>query len=243
MLREQKVTLAIDALPPTTLPMVRLADYLKAFAAILGNEEHVHFQAVTSGSACCEAIVEAHAVPKVTERVQQVVAQNAPKAAMKAYQEIDDYLMKDNAVGVVLLGGHKVIEFPGRRRTPQEVIGPVKRRTSIEGQVFSISGRDDTINVSLRDAVGGGGQELRCVVSVPLARKLGPYLLGPRIRFFGEGVWFREDGLWRMRNFHASDFAELKEVPLDTALESMRVHLAGIDPDEFMASMAELRHG
>ena len=40
------IQLTIDAFSPETLPMSRLADYLKSFALMIGSEENVHFSKI-----------------------------------------------------------------------------------------------------------------------------------------------------------------------------------------------------
>lgn len=238
-MKRDEVSLVIDIFKPSTLPMRRLAEYLAPFAAMLGSEAHVHFENVSDGSAVLLAAVESHAAPKVQERINGVVAGNAPKAAMKAHSDIDDLLLEDNATGHVAINGRNMIEFPGRMRAPKETIGPVRRKTSIEGQVYSIGGKDDTINVYLND----GQNEVRCVVSVELARRLGPHLRGERLRLSGQGVWFRVDGTWRMKQFSADGFTVLKDTSLPETLKSIQSTLSGIAPEEFLTTMLELREG
>jgi len=50
-MKRESVFLIIDAFTPDTLPMSRLAEYLKSFAAMLGSEANVHFDSVLEGSA------------------------------------------------------------------------------------------------------------------------------------------------------------------------------------------------
>jgi hypothetical protein len=234
---DEHVSLAIDVFSASTLPMARLADYLKPFATLLGSEAHVHFDRVADGSAECRASVESHASPKIRERINGVIAGTAPRAAMKAHGEIDDLLLEDNAIGRVAINNRSVIEFPGRKRAPQETLGPVRRTSSIEGQVFLIGGKDDTINIYLND----GCRELRCVVSVELARSLGPHLRGPRIRFFGEGIWYRIDGRWEMKAFTADRFSPLVDISLERTIKSIQENFSGIDANDFLATMQGVR--
>lgn len=232
------VSLSIDAFTPDTLPMSRLADYLKPFSAMLGSEANVHFEKVEEGSAMLRARIDQPAAPKVHERIHAVASRTAPKAAMKAFSEIDDLLAKDNAVGHIALGRQSVVVFPGRRRASHETIGPVRRSTSVEGQIFSIGGKDDTINVHLQN----GEDDIRCVVSVGMARQLGQHLRGRKVRLFGDGLYFRVDGSWQRKSFTATEFVLLDESPLNTALASVRDVFSGVDADAFMATMLDLRH-
>jgi hypothetical protein len=237
--KPEKISLVIDVFTPSTLPMSRLAEYLKPFAAMIGSEAYVHFNQVGEGSAVCEAYVDPHAAPKVRERISGVVAGTAPKGAMRAHLDIDSLLRNDNAIGHVEINARNVMEFPGRRRGTQERIGPVRRSSSIEGQIYSIGGKDETINVYLHD----GQKETKCVVTVELARKLGTHLRGPRIRFFGQGLWHRVDGEWEMTLFNAESFIPLDDAPLDRTLKSIQANLSGIDPHDLLTTIQELREG
>jgi hypothetical protein len=238
-INSEQISLYIDVFTPETFPMARLADYLKPFSAMLGCEESIHFIKVGPGSSDCLARVDAPAYPKVKERLGLVATGDAPKLAMEAHGRIDELLATDNAIGYVKINGHNVIEFPGRRRAPQEVLGPVRRSTSIDGQIFSIGGKDETINVHLRD----GSQEVKCVVSISLARDLGPHLRGCKVRLSGSGFWWRIDGKWTMKNFTADSFLVLNQSSLQGTITSIRKALVGVEPNEFMATMLELRNG
>jgi hypothetical protein len=156
---------------------------------------------------------------------------------MKAFSEIDDLLAKDNAIGHVALGKRSVIQFPGRLRAAHETVGPVRRNTSVEGQIYSIGGKDDTINVHLQN----GDDEIRCVVSVTLARQLGPHLRGRKVRLSGSGMFYRVDGVWQRKTFSATDFIVLDESSLTATLASVQKILTGIDANDFISTMSELR--
>jgi len=235
--KHEEIILKIDGYTPGKLPMSRLAEYLGQFAALLGNEANVHFSKLTKGSANCKAYADEQAVPKVRERVESVVSGTAPKPALKAHKDIDDLLAQDNTTGGLYLGQQRVIEFPGRMRGHQEKIGPVNRSTSITGQIFMIGGRDETINVHLRDK----SKSYKCEVSIELARKLAPYFLTGTVRLFGHGDWYRIDGRWEMWSFTATDFVLLESKTLGETIDGMRQIFSGIDGDEFLAGMEQLR--
>jgi hypothetical protein len=55
----------IDGLTPETLPMARLADYVREWAVLLGETSHVHFDRVSNGSAVLVAKIEPQAFPKL----------------------------------------------------------------------------------------------------------------------------------------------------------------------------------
>ncbi len=217
--------------------MDRLAKYVEKFAALLGSEANVHLLSVEKSSCALRAFADDPAVPKIRDRANRINDGTAPRSALKAKAEMDDLLAQDNAIGEVYIDEQKVIEFPGRRRRVSEEIGPVARRSTIDGQIFSIGGKDETINVQLRN----GDNEFRCVVSVELARKLGRYLLGRRVRLTGSGYWYRTDGHWRMASFTAETVSELDESPLGASLERIQAILSDVSPKEFMATMEDLR--
>ncbi len=238
-MKREEITLDIDVFTPDTLPMARLAQYLAQFSELLGHEANVHFSRLMKGSAKCKAFADAQVVPKIRERVESVVDGSAPKQALKAHGAIDDLLAADNAIGGVSLGKERVIEFPGRRRSHKERIGPVQRSTSIEGQIFSLGGKDDTINVHLRHK----DQAYRCEVSIELARKLAPYFLNGAVRLFGQGDWYRVDSVWQMANFIAVDFVPLESKKLLESINDLREVFNGVPGEDFLRTMEDLRRG
>jgi hypothetical protein len=237
--KREEITLEIDVFTPDTLPMARLAQYLAQFSELLGHEANVHFSRLMKGSAKCKAFADAQVVPKIRERVESVVDGSAPRQALKAHGAIDDLLAADNAIGGVSLGKERVIEFPGRRRSHKERIGPVHRSTSIEGQIFSLGGKDNTINVHLRHK----DQAYRCEVSIELARKLAPYFLNGAVRLFGQGDWYRVDSVWQMANFTAIDFVPLESTKLSESINDLREVFATVSGEDFLRTMEDLRRG
>jgi len=238
-MKKQEISLIIDRFTPDTIPMSRLAVYMREFASLLGSEERVHFKRLKKGSACIVAWPDEQAVPKVNARLDEVVEKSAPREALKAHREIDDLLADDNAIGFIEREGRRLLEFPGRLRPVQEKIGPVRRSTSIEGTIYQIGGKDETINVHMRGRDG----ELRAEVSIDLARKLAPYLLFGRVRLFGEGDWYRVNGRWERHRFTAISFAPLEKQSLHDAIREMSQLFAGVDPDDVASTVAELRGG
>lgn len=238
-MKRGEITLEIDVFTPDTLPMSRLAQYLTAFSELLGHEANVHFSRLTKGSANCRAFADVQVVPKIRERVESVINGNAPKSALKAHAAIDDLLAADNAIGGVYLEKEKVIEYPGRRRAMKEKVGPVRRATTIDGQIFSLGGRDETINVHLRNKQ----QTYRCEVSIDLARKLASHFLTGNVRLFGQGEWYRIGSKWEMARFIAVDFIELDSGDLRESIDSLRGIFSGIAEEGFVDAMRELRRG
>jgi hypothetical protein len=96
-------------------------------------------------------------------------------------------LAGDNAVGRIIRGTAKLIEFPGRTRHVEEKLGPIEKPGTLDGEVIQIGGRDETINVHLK----AGEQIHICVTSKAIARSLAPHIFSSAIRVRGFGTWAR----------------------------------------------------
>lgn len=238
-----KIRLVIDAFTPDTLPMSRLAEYLKQFSELLGYEANVFFDKVEKSSAALAAYTDNTATPKIKQRLDDVVVGTAPKAALRSNAAIDDMLLADNAIGYVDFGaGPKMIEFPGRKRAPQQRIGPVRRKSTVDGQIFQIGGKDETINVHVRN-LKRPSETYRCEVTIDLARKLAPHFLLGNIRLFGEGDWYRTDSSWLMNpnSFTAFDFVPLDDLSLEATIGAVQNIFADVSvTGDFLD---HLRHG
>lgn len=206
---------------PATLPMERLAEYMAALSKLLGEAQSVHFSGVEKGSAVLVARVDTPARPKVQERVQSVSSGAGPKDALKAFEALDNLLMADNAVGVLADETSAVIlNFPGKNRPQPQVYGPFKQDGTIDGQVYRIGGKDQTIHVHIRD---GAIEHTVLVTSEDVALRLRHHLFGAPLRFRGVGTWLRQgDGTWILNGFKIEDFEELDDAPLNDVVERIR---------------------
>ena len=110
---------AIDAFTPSTIPLLRLSEYMHDFAIMLGNEKSVHpGDRLETGSTVLVAKVEREAEPKVRERLRAIRNRDGNDRTMEAAARLDDRLAEDNAKGSIAdPGGTKLIEFPGRDRS------------------------------------------------------------------------------------------------------------------------------
>lgn len=220
---EETYLLYIDAFTPESIPMARLADYMAGFAALLGHQDHVHFGQLKTGSLGVAARVDPIAQPKVERRLDAVrYGGTVDKSAKKAEKDIDDLLAEDNAVGHILRGKTKIIEFPGRTRHVESKLGPIQQNATIDGEVIQIGGRDESIHVHIKC----DGEIRFCVTTKAVARRLAPHIFGPPIRLVGTGTWARlESGVWELKKFEISDFELLDETPLSKLFEGLRSRL------------------
>jgi hypothetical protein len=230
----------IDGLTPETLPLDRAAKYLEAFAEMVGNDNGVHLVAIEKGSCQLKAFVEDKALSRIRDRVRSITDGTAPKASLKARMDADEMLAVDNTSGRIQLGGEDLIEFIGLSKNSQIEYGPITRPSSITGKIWSIGGKDETVNVYLRD---DDRQDHRCVVSVAMAKRLTPYLFGRKVRLSGIGQWNRVDGLWQLKSLTADEVTELDDSSLSDSIARMRGLFEGVDTQEFLDTMDNLRHG
>jgi hypothetical protein len=210
-----------DSYTRETLPMGRLAQYLDAFARLLGEPGEVHLDAVRDGSAVLVAKIDEPARPKVGDRLDRVRRGEGIKDAVKAFGDLDELLRMDNATGQLTDANSEVIiPFPGRDRVAPLSFGPFKQDGSLEGQVIRVGGTDDTMPVHLRDdkVIHSG-----LFASPEIARRISQHFLGAVLRVHGTGTWFRgADGGWELRSFRITDFEVLDEAPLAEVVSSVR---------------------
>ncbi|MBM3748341.1 MAG: hypothetical protein FJW34_21365 [Acidobacteria bacterium] len=230
--------LYIDAFTPASIPMARLAEYMRDFAALLGNEAHVHFEKLRAGSTVVISRVDTVAQNKVRRRLEEVRYGTAPKAAMDAFGDIDDKLSADNALGRILHRGARIIEFPGASRPVEPCAGPILQPGTLDGEVIQVGGRDETINVHIRS----GDEIQRCITTKAVARRLAHHIFGPPVRVRGTGTWSRaESGAWKLHRFDIESFETLDETPLSRLFDGLRARLG--PPEGGRMNPAELvRH-
>jgi hypothetical protein len=220
MSNEYKFRIA-DSYTPDTLPMERLAEYMAAFARLLGEPKNVHFQTLKLGSAVLVAKVDSPALPKVRERVLHARNADAPQDVLRAFNDLDEMLRSDNATGE-LIGEQSavVLPFPGKSRPAPLTFGPFKQEGSLDGQLIRVGGKDETVPIHLRD---GPVIHTGLSTSPEIARRIAPHYLGPTLRVFGNGTWFRDgNGVWTLRAFKITDFEVLDDTRLRDVVD--RIH-------------------
>lgn len=116
----------------------------------------------------------------------------------------------------------------------------INKRGSVQGRLFQIGGKDDTIPVRLE---GPNGQTLHCEASTEIAQKLSG-LLFKQIKVTGQGFWERSvEGQWRLRKLRIESYAELDASKTSTVLGKMR-SLSGLkwaEMDDPHGTAMELR--
>lgn len=221
MAGEDEYTFHIEAFSPETIPMQRLAEYMRALAVILGETKSVHFVRLDSGSTGVVHRVEREASPKVRNRLAIVGTPEAPREANDAYQAINDWLQDDNAVGELRLENSNVLKFPGRERVRPQKVLPFNQSAEFDGILVRIGGKDDTAHAQIQDS---DGRSMRCEVSRELAKTMAHHLFGTPLRVIGKARWQRhENGEWELLSFKVSEFKILDNDEVGTVIARIRL--------------------
>jgi hypothetical protein len=215
----KKITFVIDGYTPDTLPIGRLAEYIRNFANLVGPNSEVRFQRVGEGSAVLVNRAPQQFIPEVRARITAARVGDGPKEAVSGFLGIKNLLMQDQTAGRIKEERRKIIEFP-KLVVPAYV--SVVEEGTLEGIVIRIGGKDQTIHIHLKD----GDQVYSCYTTdVSKAKELRPYLLEHEkpIRLSGKGKWSRPpNGAWELLEFKIYDFEPLNNDELQQVLERMR---------------------
>jgi hypothetical protein len=138
---------------------------------------------------------------------------------MAGFTGLNDKLLEDNGIGNLCSHEAKLLYFPGREQGASPEIGPVKEPGTIEGEVIGVAGRDETIQIYLRE----GERMHTCTGSKEQARALAQYLFEGKVRVFGDGRWKRtKHGNWELELFFVDSFVVLKTDPLSEVVKRLR---------------------
>jgi hypothetical protein len=234
----------IDAYSPETIPMVRLAEYMRELGEVLGETAAVHFNRLEPGSTTLVSRIEQEAVPKVRARAVAVQRGEAPREALRAYKTINRMLREDNGVGVLKEGDDKqgavIIRFPGREEA-EEKFPYVREHGSVDGVVVWIGGSG--LNQAVRVTLEAEAQQISGFwTDRQTGKELARKLFEP-VRLFGRGRWSRDgDGQWTLIDFKIESFQALVDIPLSAALSDLRSIPVDWD-DESLGKLSIIRHG
>ncbi len=219
MSKEVEFIFKINAYTPATIPMARLAEYMKEYALLLGETSSVHFKELEEGSTVIKTIIETEAEPKVSQRLSLVKNNEGPKEALNAFHAINKKLKEDGGDAILFdQDTAEIITFPGTNLIENPTFGPITQHGSIDGIVIRLGGKKDTVPVTLQTI---DGNEVNCKTKRSLAKDLANYIFGDEIRCTGTGKWIRnEDEQWIMESFTITGYDLLDNTPLlDTIKE------------------------
>lgn len=225
--------------PARTLPMSRLAEYVKDLATMLGQEDHVHLIEIRESSTVLVPFVDDIAFQKVQKQVIAIRNGSAPQKAMTTYEAVNRRLSDDSASAVLRGAYGAVVQFPGNTNTPvSEDLGPVVEPDSIDGEIIQIGGRDETISVYIREK---HYTPVICTTTRDKGRSLAQ-LIFQQVRVTGQATWIRANNKWKRTQFHIDSWAPLIERSLESTIEQLRnVPTPNIDNIDPFAILAEVR--
>lgn len=174
--------------------MDRLAEYLKAFADLLGPKHNPVFKGLRRGSTELLAQVPPHYEGQVRSRISR--AKNAPESRPgKSISLIQEFLAEDGIKSAIVYDNRKrVLQTISMPVIEQQVGGEVRQAGSVDGVITGVVGADDTMHVHLRDLQH---HDLRLVVrDEDLARSLLMRFRNGLVRLHVEGAWCRTEAGW-----------------------------------------------
>lgn len=243
--RNWTYALRIRGSDPASLPLGKVAEYLREFSALLGDLPSVRFAGLVKGSAVLRSYV-----PPQDEQVVQVRLLEA--------KSLPDSPSADQANKVARLLGrdgfraelidrknNKVLDFfmpEAANRAIGEVI--VSDSGTLDGVVVGIQGADDTVHVRLRDS---DGVESKVIFrDLTQARELAHRFRGSPVRVHVHGTWKRSvEGVWTTNNVYADRFEDLDETSALDVFEKLRAIPGNgwSDADDPMNAWRNLRDG
>ena len=219
--------------------MKRLGQYLAQLSDLLGEADYVHFTSVDEGSAMLNVDIQDAKYDRVLMHVREAPKGMGTQKRLAAYEKLQKLMQEDGTGGALLDEGERaLLSF----RTPQDDEKPlvISKRGSVQGRLYMVGGKDDTIPVRLE---GPNGQTLHCEASTEIAQKLSG-LLFKQIQVTGQGFWERSvEGQWRLRKLRIESFTELDASKTSTVLGKMR-SLSGLkwaEMDDPHGTALELR--
>ncbi|XKH02220.1 hypothetical protein LG325_05405 [Marinobacter nauticus] len=201
----KKLTLKLNDRTPETLSMKRLGQYIGCLSDMLGEVEHVHFDSIEEGSAKLNVDIEDLYYQKVLTHVREVPNGMGTKRQQSAYRNLGKLMDQDGTGGAILNDTDtKILSF--KKRSDDEKPLVVNKPGSVQGRLYRVGGKDDTIPVSLE---GANGETLRCEASIDIAQALSA-LLFKQVRVSGHGTWERSpEGVWKLKKLRIESYQEL----------------------------------
>jgi len=115
-------------------------------------------------------------------------------------------LEEDQTTGRISNVGTKavVLDFHDKVKSKSEDIFVVREPGVIQGELFQVGGKDETINIQL---MGLDRKTIyRAVVSRSLASDLINSYMWKNVRIHGDATWKRDDDGWSLTKFHGTYF-------------------------------------
>jgi hypothetical protein len=113
----------------------------------------------------------------------------------------------------------KTISVAPRKWSDDEKPLAVNKAGSVQGRLYRVGGKDETVPVRLE---GANGETLHCEASTGIAQQLSA-LLFKQVRVSGCGAWERlPEGRWRLRKLKIESFQELDTAKASSVLVKLQ---------------------
>lgn len=210
------ITLKLDGATPQGLTLAQLSKYLKELSQLYGKDLGIYFDRVSEGSAQLDSNVPEESLHEVIRRVSTAAQCLHKTAAGNAYKRLKRLLDEDGFSGRILAGNTEILTFP---KASNDSLRTITKSGAIQGVLYSVGGKDDTIPVYIE---GANGEVLKCETDRETARELAHHLFR-HIRAKGKGKWvLTEDGAWRLKKLVISEFRVLNSRKFKTAMNELR---------------------
>ena len=221
MNKAREIRWKIDArFTADTMPLDRLAEYLKHLAVILGDAQHLHLIKMENASANAILRVDGDSIEHIRQRSGEVRRGLAPREAMESYRSINIMLQEDNGSAKLFDGDAEIIPFPGGEAEPDVVAPIVQQQGHLDGELIKVGGEKPWVPVQLLPM--GGTRISGCYARKALAKRMGNHLYEP-VRLYGRGRWKRsQQGNWDIDGFWIDNFETLSNEPLPNVIANLR---------------------
>ena len=236
MARKQQwdYALKLRGADPSSMPMSKLAEYLKDWAAILGDVNAPIFRGVVKGSVMLRAAVDPQRKTEVLSRLLAIKSRT-DTAATKLIDKLNMAMARDALDGSILdCNGAVLIDLKARdtyAAKPTEQIVPDSG--VIDGVIVGIQGVDDTVHIRIQES--NGATFSLTLRDLDLARKFAVHFRGEPVRVAVRGTWKRTSaGIWEPHNLIADSFEELDQSNAKDVMDKLRAI-----PDNGWASLSD----
>ncbi|ODT36963.1 MAG: hypothetical protein ABS55_04650 [Lautropia sp. SCN 70-15] len=210
-----------------TLPVAVLADYLKEFAALLGDDSKPVLDGIVKGSVVVR-VKQVGQHPAYTRARIQHAANDPLGPGGRSFVKLSELMNRSGARGeIVDRQENTVVSFPvfaaKEYAAPEMTVSDVG---TLDGRVVGISGADDTVHLRLLDK---GSVEHRIVLrDIAMAQDLAKRFRSDIVRVHVHGTWRRTDsGKWEPHAVYA-DRVEI---------------LDGASPRDFVQTLRAIKTG
>lgn len=216
---KDRITLRLKGANPEQLSLKKLSEYLVVFADMIGGGDELHLKSVTKGSACLN--IE----PSTTEAYNQAVmtikslydSDRLSQRVLSAYNKMEDAANRDKYIPEIYINKEKVFSFPQKQKKDNVI--NLSKATSIQGVLYNIGGKDETIPVRIADS---SGNTIFATTNKKLAGELASHLF-ETVRLSGEGYWERtEDKGWELKRLKVESYQILQDMSIRNAINALK---------------------